>query len=40
MAWPVDEDVSNSQPNTAINHGFSLQYIFQGLGIDNKATPK
>lgn len=40
MKSPVDEDVSNSQQNTVINHGFSLQYIFQGLGIDNKAARK
>lgn len=40
MESPVDEDVSNSQHNTVINHGFPLQYIFRRLGIDNKATRK
>lgn len=40
MESSVDEDVSNSQHNTVINHGFPSQYIFQGPGIDNKATQK
>jgi hypothetical protein len=28
----------SSQDNTVINHGFSLEYIFQGLSRDNEAT--